>query len=131
MYDSDNNSSNTDNNNHHHPHCHVLRHRHQRKCQPLPAQNNPQCVRSETGIEDHAPFPLIKASFNGNFRILKWSYVRTIYHIRSYFVGIFLYIGLTYGRSNRGFCLKWPLILRDCPAVSVEYDLAFQSFPDS
>jgi hypothetical protein len=36
--------------------------------------------------------------------------MEVLYHIRPYFVGIFPYIGLIYGRYLQFRFLKWPLI---------------------
>jgi hypothetical protein len=36
--------------------------------------------------------------------------MEVLYHVRPYFVGIFPYIGLIYGRYLQSRILKWPLI---------------------
>jgi hypothetical protein len=45
---------------------------------------------------------------------IQWEFqdpkMEVLYHVRPYFVGIFPYIGLIYGRYLQSRILKWPLI---------------------
>ena len=41
--------------------------------------------------------------------------MEVLYHIRAYFLGIFPYIGLIYGRYLQFRFLKWPLIITPAP----------------
>ena len=54
--------------------------------------------------------------------------MEVLYHIRPYFVGIFPYIGLIYGRYLQFRFLEWPLtyydILKWHPASEIEHGVA-------
>ena len=94
---------------------------------PLTPKVDLQDLETATGLpyQGQGAHVIKPHHINGNFRILKWRYVSTI------FLAIFWgyiplhrpYIGLIYGRYLQSRFLKWPLTISG--ALNVKYHILF------